>query len=285
MKQFLDVISEAYPNLNITSARFDDGGMNNSVLIINEDLVFRFPRYAQGLKKLMEEAELLVKLKGLLPLPIPEPSFSSFTNPQQGFCGYKLLPGQALKPSEVAAAPGLAKPLAVQLGTFLNQLHSLPLRELVPDARPREHLAYWQQFHNRVKDKLYSYMRPEASRQVEETLAIIYRDNFFPAEDVLIHGDFGPSNILWDQGKGIITGIIDFGSAGSGDPAQDMAALMGPRGYGIEFVRLMLDSYPGLEALIPRAQFYNQTFALQDALHGLAHNDRAAFQEGIAPYV
>jgi len=50
-------------------------------------------------------------------------------------------------------------------------------------------------------------------------------------------------------------------------------------------LRLMLDSYPGLEAFIPRAQFYNQTFALQDALHGLAHNDRAAFQEGITPYV
>jgi hypothetical protein len=38
-------------------------------------------------------------------------------------------------------------------------------------------------------------------------------------QPVLRHGDFGPSNILFDATTRTISGIVDFGSAALGDPA------------------------------------------------------------------
>ncbi len=56
---------------------------------------------------------------------------------------------------------------------------------------------------------------------------------------MFIHGDFGPTNILWDQAAGRVSGITDFGWASVGDPAADLAALIGLFGYGEEIVELM----------------------------------------------
>jgi aminoglycoside 2''-phosphotransferase len=101
----------------------------------------------------------------------------------------------------------------------------------------------------------------------------------------LRHGDFGPTNILYDPQTPLISGVIDFGSAGLGDPAVDIAALIGPVSYGETFAELLMPTYPGVDALLERARFYAGTFALQEALWGLDHNDPNAFQHGMANYV
>jgi aminoglycoside 2''-phosphotransferase len=79
-----------------------------------------------------------------------------------------------------------------------------------------------------------------------------------------------------------MTGVIDFGSATLGDPANDVAALLT---YGEPFVRQGLASYPAMEAMLPRARFYLRTFPLQDALYGVEHNDADAFADGIARFL
>jgi len=69
------------------------------------------------------------------------------------------------------------------------------------------------------------------------------RSNFM-CRPVLRHGDFGPSNILFDQATCAISGVIDFGSAARGDPAVDVASMMGPFGYGEAFLNLFSPWYP-----------------------------------------
>jgi aminoglycoside 2''-phosphotransferase len=103
-------------------------------------------------------------------------------------------------------------------------------------------------------------------------------------QPVLRHGDFGPSNILFDAASRTISGIIDFGSAGLGDPALDVAGVMGPFGYGEAFVRSIADFYPAVETFLDRARFYVGTFAVQEALWGLEHGDQGAFNSGISAY-
>jgi aminoglycoside phosphotransferase (APT) family kinase protein len=46
-----------------------------------------------------------------------------------------------------------------------------------------------------------------------------------PYQPVLRHGDFGPTNILFDSVSRTISGIVDFVSAGVGDPALDLAGV------------------------------------------------------------
>ena len=79
----------------------------------------------------------------------------------------------------------------------------------------------------------------------------------------------------------LITGVIDFDSAGVGDPAMDLAAaLTGPASFARCFTRV----YPVTEEIMRRVRFYQGTFALQEALFGIETGDHDAFRSGIDPY-
>jgi aminoglycoside phosphotransferase (APT) family kinase protein len=65
----------------------------------------------------------------------------------------------------------------------------------------------------------------------------------------------------------VITGIVDFRSAGTGDPAFDIAYIYYQ--YGSRFVEMMQTTYEGSERLLKRARFIAETFGLQYALAGM----------------
>ena len=64
-----------------------------------------------------------------------------------------------------------------------------------------------------------------------------------------------------------ITGLIDFGVAGIGDPASDLGSLISS--YGESFVTEIQATYPHLDTLLPRARFYAQSIELQWVLLGI----------------
>ena len=65
--------------------------------------------------------------------------------------------------------------------------------------------------------------------------------------------------------------MIDFGLAGLGDPATDLASLI--NSYGESLVGKMINVYPEMEDLLPRARFYAQAIELQWALLGIESGD------------
>jgi len=91
------------------------------------------------------------------------------------------------------------------------------------------------------------------------------------------------TNILYDGEKKRISGIIDFGGAGIGDPAYDFAGLLSS--YGSHFLEGFSSLYPNFNQAMDRMNFYRSTFALQEALFGLRNNDRKAFEQGIKDYI
>jgi aminoglycoside 2''-phosphotransferase len=95
---------------------------------------------------------------------------------------------------------------------------------------------------------------------------------------VLRHGDFGSGNILWD-GEEDITGIIDFGSLGWGDPGWDIAGLFAS--YGSAFVKHLVSTYPSVESLLERSPFYHLMFALIDAVFGAEHSEQKILTSGL----
>ena len=283
---YLQTITEAYPDLDIRTARLHTGdGQFSDVLLINDDLIFRFPRYEQNIDDFLREIKILHNLQGYLSLPIPQPIYISTGTRVIGkvFMGYELLPGKPFFREELESitSESLLESFARQLANFLYGLHHLSPAMIELDLSVPDQLAQYQQFFSDIREHLFPSMRPEARDTVTGHFEDYFRrPNFHEYEPSIIHGDFGGSNILFEEET--ITGIIDFSFAGLGDSARDIAAVST---YGEAFFARICRYYPDVESLLERAKFYRGTFALQEALHGFRNNDKEALASAMEEYV
>jgi len=285
-RTYEETILAIYPGIDICSARqHAHDGEFNDILIVNNDLVFRFPRHTENIPGFLREIQLLLKLQAHLPLPIPDPIYTnvSTTVPWKVFIGYHLIPGQPLYPelmnciTNEATIQGLAR----QLADSLCILHRLTPGMLGLGLTSQEMLDWVSIFYSEVREHLFPFMRDEACLALTGHL-----DNYFNTPDLqrymptIIHGDFGGSNILIDNNQ--ISGIVDFSSGGYGDPALDIAAVSS---FGEPFFSPFCQFYTPTEAQLNRARFYRGIFALEEALYGWKNEDMEAFKSGMEQYV
>lgn len=319
---YLSQIRTAIPSMPFETIE-QASGQFNDVVAINGEWIFRFPRYREGVTRIMAESRLLETLRGRLPLPIPDPLHQRFDPPVPGlaFMGYKRLPGEPLTRDSLANVTDewVRNDLASQLAAFLRALHHLPLTPTTPaqpegktaplrssggftteplprtaplhailvDPQVHEVRAEWEAMYAQVREKLFPAMRTDARREVSMLFESYLDDRalqtFNPA---LRHGDFGGSNILWDPAQGRVTAVIDFSYCGLGDPAYDLASVSTLSNDF--YLRLVTRYEPDQAALVPmlaRARFYRGTFALTEALSGLRDNDAEAYRSGMEDYV
>ena len=262
-------------------------GQFNIVLTVDDKWIFRFPKSAGAAADLARELEILPRLHGRLPLPIPAPRFHA-RDAASGdllFMGYPRLPGEPLMrerfarlKDDAAVLAGIAKDLAL----FLRALHAVALAEhgLAPTGEGA--LAEWTRIGDDIREKLFPYMRSDARETVARVFEAALNDaDMWHYDECLIHGDFGTGNILFRDGR--ISGVIDFGFCGPGDPAQDLGALLAS--YGEAFVERVCRHYPALRPGLPRARFYQSNYALIQALYALRDGDEAEFVDGMREYV
>lgn len=286
---YIESIKQKYPDLTIQNYYPNEIGQNNDVLIVNNSLVFRFPKYKQGIIQLKKETKVLEYIKNIITIPIPHPTYQSLenTDPGEVFTGYKLIAGVPLWKESLQAIKSdeLLRGLASQLVNFLVELHSISKEKLRNDLKLKSSnpIEEMSNLFNRMQDKLFPFIRGEVQDKIIQSF-----ENFLNGKIALnlkttpIHGDFGASNILWDPKLDSISGIIDFGSSGLGDPAYDFAGILSS--YGEEFFNMCIELYPNGNEISERVKFYQSTFALQEALHGIENNDQQAFKNGIKAY-
>jgi len=283
----IQAIKAVYPELTVQRAHFfNHDGQYSDILIVNEDLVFRFPRYDAGIQTIGKEVDILKRIQRHTTLALPNPIYSA-TDPSTSpkvFMGYKMIHGDALwRQNLQAQSQEILRRWAAQLAGFLLELHSIPLRVfgqgLPVYERPEELAALLDDF----RHYLFPFMRPDACQWVDDHFETFLKTPGLSSYSIsLRHGDFGLGNILYDPEHLIITGIIDFSFAGLGDPAVDIASAstLGP-----DLFDHFEDTYSELPSTMERAKFYKGTFALSEALHGIKNDDRQAFESGISAYV
>ena len=254
--------------------------------------ICRVPRHDGAVASLRTEYKLLhVLSSSRLSLPVPRPVCANVDGgPGRSYMVYPLIHGRPLTREIYRGlrTDGRAA-VAEALGRFLAELHAIDPAGLDGEVvLPREGGPdWWANLHRRLERQILPLLSRAARARVRANRGR-YSDLMRqqgPPPQALIHGDFGPTNILWDQAGGRVSGIIDFGSAGIGDPAADLAGLIGPFGYAEEIIRLMGQStYPGAVQMLRRARLYASTFALQEALHGAECGDAEALRRGLAGF-
>jgi len=287
---YLSQIRSVLTNIEIEDIE-QAGGQFNDVVIINQAWVFRFPRFHEGVARLAAEARLLEALRKRLPLPIPDPVYQCFNPPVPGlvFLGYQKLPGNPFYRQSLGELrdEGVRDDLALQLAGFLRALHHISPVDIPVKAEIMDMREGWESTYADIREKLFPCMRVDARTEVTAHFEAYLDDRqlhqFIPC---LRHGDFGGSNILWDAGQGMITGVIDFSFCALGDAAYDLASIST---MGEDFYTRLVPSYEPDPArrssLLARARFYRGTFALSEALDGLRDHDPESYRHGMEGYL
>lgn len=286
---YIEAIERTYPDFSVRSVEANPLGQNNDVLLVNNAFIFRFPKYAQGIDQLATEVAILKGIGKYVTLPIPQITFEQLAIPTVGqvFVGYHLLPGEPLLRETYVGVQDerILESLAHQLARFLRELHQVPVeRAITHQLSVCDTYDEWSTIFARIREKCFPFMRADAQQWTIRSFETFLGDSaHFARTPVLKHGDFGTTNILFDRPRQVISGILDFGEAGLGDPAYDFAGLLSS--YGEAFLQRCVTTYPEIEAFWNRIIFYQSTFALLEALFGIENQDQEAFKSGIENYV
>jgi aminoglycoside 2''-phosphotransferase len=262
-------IRAARPDLVIREMALNQEGLVNDVVIINDALVFRFGKREWAAEDLAQEGKCLALMKKYVDVRLPE-----WTVHAPDFISYEKIPGEPLQRHDILRWPEAdQKGIAAELGQFLSVLHGIPLEEteahgIGPSAtkrRPED----WLKLYEDVREKLYPLLMETSKAWAEQHFAPLLADpGFMDCEERLMNGDLSPYHLLVDPETRRLSGIIDFGTVGLGDPACDFACLIDA--YGESFVRRVARYYEDdIEELIERARFWAGTVELQWLLGGL----------------
>ena len=261
---YLRHIHEICPDLSIETIVLNNDGLVNDVVIVNDRLIFRFAKGDYGRQALANETRILSLIRPHITLARPDPFHVS-----EDMMAYPLLPGEALTRQVVEA---LTEPdqqaIADQLATFLRQLHAVPCDATIPATVAPCRYADQLDIYHRVKKTVYPLLQKHQIAWAEALYASVLDDpTTFDYMPQLIHGDLACYHMLFDSPSKRLTGMIDFGVAGLGDPALDIGCLL--QYYGMDFVNRLYGAYPEAQALAKRAHFYAQVSGLAWALNGL----------------
>ncbi|WP_350300750.1 phosphotransferase [Peribacillus frigoritolerans] len=215
-----------FPEIELKEIKQLGEGFDNTVIQINGQFVFRFPRRPIAVTLIQVESQLLPSIAGTLPLAIPEPIF--FGKPSTlypyPFTGYKMVKGHLPEEESEASKVESAKRFA----RFLKVLHSFPAERAMrlgvqPDGMMRLDVSYRKKsLMENVSNllKLGYFEQAQAVKDFVEALDDL--DVQHPIS--LVHGDIHIRNVLLDD-EGVLAGIIDWGDVHIGNPAIDFSFL------------------------------------------------------------
>ena len=269
---YMAKIRSTYPDVPLNDVQLNSDGMVNDVIVINQDLVCRFVRDAHNEEQLASEAATLSVVNEWVDLSTPR-----LEHLDASFASYRYIPGEPLTHTALARLSSKGRERVVsELAAFHTQLHGIPTATLaaanVPASPAQRSPADWLDLYDRVRLDLFPHLWTHQKTWVDELFAPLLRHQLsLDYSPTLIHGDLAVYHIFHDPDREALTGVIDFGVAGLGDPACDIAIQLGNYGDGI--LQQMVADNPQWSDHIDRARFWAATFELQWATAGLEQTD------------
>jgi aminoglycoside phosphotransferase (APT) family kinase protein len=248
------LLHEQHPDLAELALREVDGGWDNRMWRLGEDLAVRLPRTPRAPSLLRAEQRWLPSVTQGLPLPVPVPV--RVGEPSELF-PWTWTVARWVDGEPADRAP-ITSPLSADaLAGFLRALH----RPAPDDAPFNANRGVALEV---VQDDLYDWLPVVADGDFggdlpgDETAVAVGQvweqavaAPAWKGAPVWVHGDLHPANVVVSQGA--LCGVVDFGELCAGDPATDLSAawLLLPAGNASRF----FDAYADADdATIQRAR-------------------------------
>ncbi|MFG2947100.1 aminoglycoside phosphotransferase family protein [Streptomyces adustus] len=243
------LVSEQHPDLAGLDLRAVDGGWDNRLWRLGDELAVRMPRTERAPSLLRKEHRWLPALAPRLPLPVPTPV--RIGEPSARFPRPWTI--AAWVPGESAdRAPIHDGRAADTLAAFLGALHTAAPADAPVGADRGVPLATLTDGFARMLKEVVS---GGAAADVQDRVRDLWDDALAApgrqGPPVWVHGDLHPANVVVSHGT--LSGVIDFGDMCAGDPAVDLAAawVLLPAGAAARF----FDAYATADrAMIRRAR-------------------------------
>jgi len=224
-----EVVSEQFPELAGATVERLGEGWEHETYLVDDRVVFRFPRQAGGGDGFEWEEGLHALVASVIGDLVGIPRITRWGRPSAHFpypfAGHDLIPGVAANDSLAPFNPALAD----DIGRVLGRLHAIPPEVAAAagagaaDAHKSDMSAGLVRVRFRVNEL------PEIRRLCPNPCA--WLDNIvgvpapYSGPPRFIHDDFQPEHVLVNPATGRLSGIIDWG-AGLGDPARDFGYML-----------------------------------------------------------
>lgn len=206
-------------------------GWDNTAFLVNNDLIFRFPRRDIAIACMENEINFLPYLAQHVSFPFSYPQYIGKPTTQYAypFAGYSLIKGEMLVSFEPKRVNTIET--AHKLAKWLHELHNVKVQSIHLDLFRGEH--DWRlDVSNRVASctsslaKYKSYFE-DAGFQIKELQQQINDLCRFQFDDIknksYLHGDLYFKHIIADSNL-VLTGLIDWGDTHIGSPGLDLSA-------------------------------------------------------------
>ncbi|MGN9894523.1 aminoglycoside phosphotransferase family protein [Micromonospora sp. L31] len=187
-------------------------GTNNAIYRLGDDLAVRLPRIADAVEQVEFEYDWLPRLAPHVPVRVPKPV--ALGKPGDGY-PWPWAVNRWIDGATATEADGGLAGLAAELGGFVSALRRVDATGARPGYRSgplRTRDAYVRQWTAAARGLVDT---DAVLAAWEQALAVPEWDG----PPVWTHGDLLSGNLLVEGGR--LSGVIDFGAAGAGDPACD----------------------------------------------------------------
>ncbi|MFD6274798.1 aminoglycoside phosphotransferase family protein [Streptomyces sp. NPDC060209] len=263
------LLREQHPDLADLGLRDVNGGWDNQLWRLGEELAVRLPRTERAPALLHTEQTWLPVLADLLPLPTPTPV--RIGKPSSLF-EHTWTIARWVEGEPADHAPITRIDAAEILAEFLGVLHRKAPADAPANPVRGIPLAGLQVERDSWFEVINDYATAAAALAVWEKAVAA---SPWQGAPLWLHGDLHPANVVVRDG--MLAGVIDFGEMCAGDPATDLSAawILLPAGAASRF----FDAYEQAdEATITRARGWAVLRAL--GLIGIGRNGRLGLPGG-----
>ncbi|MDX3716168.1 aminoglycoside phosphotransferase family protein [Streptomyces europaeiscabiei] len=243
------LLKDQHPDLAGLAIREVEGGWDNQMWRLGDELAVRMPRTERAPDLQRRERRWLPVLAPRLPLPVPtpvrigEPS-TCFPKP---WSIMTWVPGEPLDHTSISRGDHAADTLADFLGALHVEAPAEAPTSSDRGAHPKKCTDGFERFLQAIA--------PGGMAADVRAVRAVWDDAVAAPEwegpPVWLHGDLHPANVVVSDGT--LSGVIDFGDMFAGDPAWDLAAawLLLPAGAASRFFEGYADTD---EATLRRAR-------------------------------